>query len=302
MPKAIRYKPLYDYLKQQGGQFVEMGFSQIEEILGFKLPASARKHRAFWSNNVHNAAITYWWLKAGYIATDIDWSGERLIFAFAPDEAMSALKKKEAGSSFRSDAIPLTAKELQRADDILQGKKRRMADNLDTKEDIFDFLRGILRYEGDTCTHPYVNYISSYMHITNAAPKNVLLDTCTLIHLSTGKVARDVVDYIKVNGVGVYVLSILSVEMEEMAKSENLIPSMPLHYIFEKMEKDSLIRVVDPSYEVFLDSANLPDNPPEDMIERVLIAAARRYALAIMTRNKDIISYASQGHVKVASY
>ena len=45
MARQSKYQPLADYLSKLGGNDVTLSFSQIEEILGFKLSPSARKHR-----------------------------------------------------------------------------------------------------------------------------------------------------------------------------------------------------------------------------------------------------------------
>ena len=42
-----KYKPLADYLSISGKDKVKLTFNEIEKILGFKLPDSARKYSAF---------------------------------------------------------------------------------------------------------------------------------------------------------------------------------------------------------------------------------------------------------------
>ncbi len=57
-----------------------MTFDEIEEIIGARLPASAFKHRAWWSNNPSNSVITHAWLDAGYKSANVDIPGRRLVF------------------------------------------------------------------------------------------------------------------------------------------------------------------------------------------------------------------------------
>ena len=47
-----KYDPLYRHLVGQPAGPVTLTFAQIETILGFKLPASARKRNEWWGNEV----------------------------------------------------------------------------------------------------------------------------------------------------------------------------------------------------------------------------------------------------------
>lgn len=75
-----KYEPLATHLSASGHAAVPMSFSEIERIIGAELPASAFRHRAWWSNNPSNSVITYAWLKAGYKSADVDMPGRRLVF------------------------------------------------------------------------------------------------------------------------------------------------------------------------------------------------------------------------------
>jgi hypothetical protein len=57
-----------------------MTFQEIERLISAPLPASAFKHRAWWSNNPSNSVITWAWLKAGYKTERVDIAAQRLIF------------------------------------------------------------------------------------------------------------------------------------------------------------------------------------------------------------------------------
>ncbi|RVT86697.1 hypothetical protein DXV76_01000 [Rhodobacteraceae bacterium CCMM004] len=62
-----------------------MTFSEIEKIIAGRLPASARKHRAWWSNNPSNSVITHAWLGAGYRTAQVNLEGERVTFVRSDD-------------------------------------------------------------------------------------------------------------------------------------------------------------------------------------------------------------------------
>ena len=67
---AGKYTPLYEYFKNCNTNRVELSFDQIEMILEFKLPDSAYKYAAWWSNPLSHIQAAAW-ENAGYKATNI---------------------------------------------------------------------------------------------------------------------------------------------------------------------------------------------------------------------------------------
>lgn len=76
-----KYEPLGDHLRALQGNNWNANFDEIERVLGFRLPKSARDHRAWWSNhsggNHSQAAV---WVEAGWETRDIDQKRERIRF------------------------------------------------------------------------------------------------------------------------------------------------------------------------------------------------------------------------------
>jgi len=60
-----KYAPLGDFLRKQRRDVVPMSFSEIERVVGSKLPKSQR-YPAWWSNNPWNNVMTQVWLDAGF--------------------------------------------------------------------------------------------------------------------------------------------------------------------------------------------------------------------------------------------
>jgi hypothetical protein len=87
-----KYAPLRDFLKKQNRQLVRVTFTEIEKVIGAPLPASARKHRPWWSNNPSNSVITDAWLEAGYRSEQVDMEKGTLVFrrVQSPPEAAAA--------------------------------------------------------------------------------------------------------------------------------------------------------------------------------------------------------------------
>ena len=75
-----KYQSLATHLHQSGQDSIAMTFAKIERIVGAKLPPSAFKYRAWWSNNPMNSVITRAWLDAGYKTEKVDMSKRKLIF------------------------------------------------------------------------------------------------------------------------------------------------------------------------------------------------------------------------------
>ncbi|KUM28910.1 hypothetical protein AU467_01220 [Mesorhizobium loti] len=74
-----KYSPLRSYLMAQTGERVPMSFSDIEKLLGEKLPAS-KQYPAWWSNNPSNNPMTKEWLAAGFQTESVNIAGENLVF------------------------------------------------------------------------------------------------------------------------------------------------------------------------------------------------------------------------------
>lgn len=77
-----KYAPLYHHLRQLKPREWRATFDEIEQILGFDLPDSARIHRPWWANQGtrggHSHALA--WEMAGWKTSQVDMAEERLTF------------------------------------------------------------------------------------------------------------------------------------------------------------------------------------------------------------------------------
>ena len=76
---ARKYQPLNQYLNRIDKGVVRMRFSAIEEILGFRLPASAYKYPAWWANHRSQVGAVAW-MSAGWRKTDHSFQDEWVEF------------------------------------------------------------------------------------------------------------------------------------------------------------------------------------------------------------------------------
>jgi hypothetical protein len=75
-----RYDAISQALGSAGGPTVDMAFTQLDRLVG-GLPASARRHRAWWANEAsgtHSHARS--WLSVGWRVDQVDLNAGRVRF------------------------------------------------------------------------------------------------------------------------------------------------------------------------------------------------------------------------------
>ena len=98
-----KYGALTHYLAGIPHREVRLKFSDIERVLNSKLPASARSHRAWWSNNGSNSVMTKAWLDAGWRSEKVDMTNESLVFR----RANGSYRDSEAASPAEPSGSPI---------------------------------------------------------------------------------------------------------------------------------------------------------------------------------------------------
>jgi hypothetical protein len=102
-----KYEPLGDYLRKQSATLVPLTFSEIERIIGIKLPKS-QQYPAWWSNSTSNNVMTQVWLDAGFQTEQVDVENGKLVFrrVSAPRaEKVMQMSKAELESETRHPLI-----------------------------------------------------------------------------------------------------------------------------------------------------------------------------------------------------
>lgn len=125
-----KYGSLGEHLKKQNRDLVPMSFAEIERITGVKLPASASKHRPWWSNNPQNSVMTKVWLDAGYESEQVDMAARKLVFrrvrTVEPESAPKDEKSFHPAYGFMKGLV-----RIMRGVDITQPADPDLADRLD---------------------------------------------------------------------------------------------------------------------------------------------------------------------------
>jgi DNA-binding transcriptional regulator YiaG len=100
-----KYFPLYQYLRDQDKDHIELSFSDLEDILSRELPDSARERRGFWSNRGQGGYQAAAWLEAGYQVVAVDLAIERVEFG----QKRIRYEVREEAGSLTWDAASLRA-------------------------------------------------------------------------------------------------------------------------------------------------------------------------------------------------
>jgi hypothetical protein len=75
-----KYQPLEKFLKGRRVQRWRADFLEIETLLGFKLPQSAFKYPAWWSNDETGHSHAKAWIDAGWRTEEVDLARRKLTF------------------------------------------------------------------------------------------------------------------------------------------------------------------------------------------------------------------------------
>ncbi len=75
----MKYDPLKNHLAKLAGSKWTASFREIEDVLGFSLPKSAREYPAWWANQEYGTQTSSW-KKAGWLTADLQLSHEKITF------------------------------------------------------------------------------------------------------------------------------------------------------------------------------------------------------------------------------
>jgi hypothetical protein len=107
---ASKYEPLRLWLDRQTPDRVRLSFRDIEAILGFSLPASARVLAQWWANVAGSHVQASAWMSAGWRACQVDVAGEQVSFepARRPRDVAAEPQQQagvsDTGAVFRLDS------------------------------------------------------------------------------------------------------------------------------------------------------------------------------------------------------
>ena len=106
-----KYNPLRQALQKWRGREAPMSFAQIEGILDFPLPSSARRLQAWWANTGGTHVQAAAWLDAGWRTARVDLGAERVVFVRAEGVSKPGRSGMSAGVGEGDAAIFIVRRE-----------------------------------------------------------------------------------------------------------------------------------------------------------------------------------------------
>ena len=130
----------------------------------------------------------------------------------------------------------------------------------------------------------------------------LLLDTCAAIWLAEetilSKAAKDALAIAAENRQFVYISAISSWEIGLLVARGRLPLSMEPLVWFERLLDIPGMRLANISPRILVGSSFLPGRPPNDPMDRIILATAREGGHRLVTRDKHLLAYAQDGHVQ----
>ena len=128
----------------------------------------------------------------------------------------------------------------------------------------------------------------------------LLLDTCAAIWIAEGAPISDeavnALNQAVDAGEPICVSVMTSWEIGMLVARKRLPLSMDPLAWFERLLDLPSVRVVGVSARTLTSSSFLPGSPPKDPIDRILLSTAREGGYTLVTRDRQLLAYANQGH------
>jgi PIN domain nuclease of toxin-antitoxin system len=101
----------------------------------------------------------------------------------------------------------------------------------------------------------------------------------------------------KENG-DVYVSPLAAWEIGTLVAKQRVHLTLSPELWFEDLLAQPGVRLAPLTPSILLASTALPGNPPPDLADRIIAATARALDLVVITRDRQMLDYAQQGHLR----
>jgi PIN domain nuclease of toxin-antitoxin system len=133
----------------------------------------------------------------------------------------------------------------------------------------------------------------------------VLLDTCAAVWIAENEklapqavaVLRDV----RQAGLPTYVSPVTAWEIGMLASRARLKLLLTPLLWFGRLLDIPNVHLAEMSTDLLIASSFLPGKPPRDPFDRIMAATARNYGCILLTRDRALLDYGEQGHVRVVA-
>jgi PIN domain nuclease of toxin-antitoxin system len=131
----------------------------------------------------------------------------------------------------------------------------------------------------------------------------ILLDTCAAIWLAEdAPLAQSALDLLAAAAdaeMSTYVSPITAWEIGLLIARARLKLLITPQRWLQRLLKVPGVRLADISPELLIASSFLPGDPPRDPADRIIVATARDYGATLITRDRALLEYGEQGHIRV---
>jgi PIN domain nuclease of toxin-antitoxin system len=125
----------------------------------------------------------------------------------------------------------------------------------------------------------------------------LLLDTCALLWIANGEdiaaTAREAIAQDEL-----HVSPITAWEIATLVRKSRIALTMPVGSWFSQAIERMRANVVLLSVDILVASCALPGDLGSDPADRIILATAREHGLVVVTRDRAILAYAQNGHVR----
>ena len=131
----------------------------------------------------------------------------------------------------------------------------------------------------------------------------VLLDTCAALWLMSGEAmstgSRAAIRAARAANVGVYVSPFTAWEIGTLSAKGRLQLTLSAEVWFEALIALPGVRLAALTPKILLASTSLPGSPPNDPADRIIAATSRVHGHVVITRDRKLLAYAREGHIRV---
>ncbi|HZJ11110.1 MAG TPA: type II toxin-antitoxin system VapC family toxin [Methyloceanibacter sp.] len=131
----------------------------------------------------------------------------------------------------------------------------------------------------------------------------ILLDTCALIWIVENEsIAPEAVALLNAAndaGAMTYVSPISAWEVGLLVARQRLRLLITPQSWFRRVLEAPNVRLAPMPADLLIESSFLPSTSPRDPADRIIAATARDHGCTLLTRDRELIDYAEQGHIRV---
>ncbi len=130
----------------------------------------------------------------------------------------------------------------------------------------------------------------------------LLLDTCAALWIMDNAELRaeavEAIDAASDQGLPVYVSPITGWEIGLLAWRGRFRSAYTPQRWLDRLLNRPGIALASMSPQLLLESSLLPGNPPADPADRIIAATAREHGYTVITRDRRLLAYATEGHLQ----